>query len=53
MKRDKKLTRKELKYYARMAAESYVDDPVHCYATKHEYWRKKYVYHFSKKGLII
>lgn len=51
MKRDKKLTRKELKYYARMAAESYVDDPVHCYATKHEYWRKKYVYHFMIERL--
>lgn len=51
MKREKKFTRKELKYYARMAADSYVDDPVHCYATKHEYWRKKYVYHFMMERL--
>jgi ribosomal protein S18 acetylase RimI-like enzyme len=29
-----------------MAAESYVNDPVHCYATKKEEKRKKYVYHF-------
>lgn len=51
MKREKKLTRKELQYYARMAADSYIDDPVHCYATKHEYWRRKYVYHFMIERL--
>lgn len=51
MKREKKLTRKELQYYARMAADSYVDDPVHSYATKSEYWRKKYVYHFMIERL--
>ena len=34
------LTRKELKYYARMAAEAYVNDPVHSYATKNEKIRK-------------
>ncbi|MGN1194298.1 MAG: GNAT family N-acetyltransferase [Acutalibacteraceae bacterium] len=42
----KKLDRKTLKYYARMAAESYVDDPVHVYATKNEKLRKKFLYHF-------
>lgn len=42
----KKLDRKTLKYYAKMAAESYVDDPVHVYATKNETLRKKFLYHF-------
>lgn len=41
-----KPNRKTLKYYAKMAAESYVDDPVHAYATKSPKWRKKFVYHF-------
>lgn len=45
------LTRKELKYYARMAAEAYVNDPVHSYATKNEKIRKKYVYHFMIERL--
>lgn len=43
--------RKTLKYYARMAAESYVNDPVHSYATKSEKIRKKYVYHFMLERL--
>lgn len=43
--------RKTLKYYARMAAESYVNDPVHSYATKSEKIRKKYVYHFMMARL--
>lgn len=47
----KKLSRKELKYYARMAAESYVDDPVHVYATKSEKLRKKFLYHFMLERL--
>ncbi|MGN0468313.1 MAG: GNAT family N-acetyltransferase [Acutalibacteraceae bacterium] len=42
----KKLDRKTLKYYAKMAADSYVDDPVHVYATKNVKLRKKFVYHF-------
>lgn len=41
-----KPSRKTLKYYAKMAAESYVNDPVHKYATKSEKWRKRFVYHF-------
>lgn len=45
------LTRKELKYYARMAAEAYVNDPVHSYATKNEKMRKRYVYHFMMERL--
>ena len=52
MKLEKKLTYKQLKYYARMAAESYVVDPVHQYATKHEKWRKKYDYHFMLARLM-
>ena len=47
----KKLDRKTLKYYARMAAESYVDDPVHVYATKNETLRKKFLYHFMLERL--
>ena len=42
----KRPNRKTLKFYARMAAESYVNDPVHCFATKSPKWRKKFVYHF-------
>lgn len=51
MKRTDKLSRKELKYFARMAAESYVDDPVHAYATKSVKRRKKFVYHFMLERL--
>lgn len=47
----KKMDRKTLEYFARMAAESYVDDPVHAYATKSEKIRKKYVYHFMIERL--
>lgn len=47
----KKMDREKLKYYARMAAESYVDDPVHSYATKSVERRKKYVYHFMMERL--
>ncbi len=45
------MNRKELKYFARMAAESYVDDPVHSYATKNRERRLKYVYHFMMERL--
>ena len=47
----KKMDRKTLKYFARMAAESYVDDPVHTYATKSVKRRKKFVYHFMMERL--
>lgn len=47
----KKMDRKTLKYFARMAAESYIDDPVHKYATKDKEKRKKYVYHFMMERL--
>ncbi|MBE6812373.1 MAG: GNAT family N-acetyltransferase [Ruminococcaceae bacterium] len=47
-----KLTFKQLRYYARMAADAYVSDPVHMYATKHEKWRKRYDYHFMLARLM-
>ena len=47
----KQLTRKQLKYFARMAAESYLNDPVHSYVTKSEKLRKKFVYHFMIERL--
>ena len=45
------LTRAQLKYFAKMAAESYVNDPVHSYVTKSESLRKKFVYHFMIERL--
>ena len=42
---------KTLRYYARMAAEAYMNDPVHAYATKNETLRRKYVYHFMMERL--
>ncbi len=51
MKKVKELDRETLKYYARMAAESFVDDPVHSYATKSLERRKKFVYHFLLERL--
>ncbi len=47
----RKLDGKTLKYYARMAAEAYINDPVHSYATKNEKIRKKYIYHFMMERL--
>ena len=46
-----KLTIKQLKYFAKMAAEAYVNDPVHSYVTKNEKLRKKFVYHFMIERL--
>ncbi len=51
MKRVTKLDRETLKFYARMAAESFVNDPVHCYANKNVERRKKFVYHFLLERL--
>ena len=45
------LTRKQLKYFSRMAAEAYVNDPVHSYVTKSEGFRKRFVYHFMMERL--
>ncbi len=51
MKRVTELDRETLKYYARMAAESFVNDPVHCFANKNVERRKKFVYHFLLERL--
>lgn len=48
----KKMNMKMLRYYARMAADCYANDPVHIYATKSEKWRKKYDYHFMLARLM-
>lgn len=45
------LSRKQLKYFSRMAAEAYVNDPVHSYVTKSENFRKRFVYHFMMERL--
>ena len=45
------LSRKQLKYFSRMAAEAYVNDPVHSYVTKSESFRKRFVYHFMMERL--
>ena len=46
-----KLTNKQLKYFAKMASESYANDPVHSYVTKSEALRKRFVYHFMIERL--
>lgn len=46
-----KLSRKQLKVLAKMASESFANDPVHLYATKNEALRKKYIYHFMLERL--
>ncbi len=43
---DKKMDRKTLKYYARMASEAYINDPVYVWACKNENIRKRFIYHF-------
>lgn len=45
------LTRKQLEYFAKMASEAYVNDPVHSYVTKNEAFRKKFIYHFMIERL--
>lgn len=51
IKPGEKLSKDELKYFAKMAGEAYVNDPVHSYATKHVKLRKKFVYHFMMERL--
>ena len=46
-----KLSKKELRRFAKMAGEAYVNDPVHTYATKDPEQRKKFVYHFMMERL--
>lgn len=43
---DARPTRKTLKYYARMASEAYVNDPVYVFACKNENIRKRFIYHW-------
>ena len=45
------LTRKQLKYFSAMAAESYINDPVHAYITKNKKHRKRFLYHFMIERL--
>lgn len=40
------ISRKTLKYYAKMASETYVDDPVYKFACKNITIRKKFIYHW-------
>lgn len=47
----KKLSAKQLRYFASMASESFMNDPVHSYVTKNETLRKKFVYHFMIERL--
>ena len=51
VKPGEKLSGKELRYFAKMAGEAYVNDPVHTYATKDPEQRKKFVYHFMMERL--
>ncbi len=37
---------KTLKYYAEMASEAYINDPVYSFACKNEKIRKRFIYHF-------
>ena len=39
------LTKKQLKYFAKMASESFANDPVHLYFNKNEKMRKRFIYH--------
>ena len=45
------LTRKQLKYWAEVASESFANDPVHLYVTKAESLRKKFIYHLMIERL--
>lgn len=45
------MNRKMLEYYARMAADAYMNDPVHARATKNEKIRRRYIYHFMIERL--
>ncbi|MBQ6066262.1 MAG: GNAT family N-acetyltransferase [Clostridia bacterium] len=51
VKPGEKLTHKELRYFAKMAGQAYVNDPVHTYATKDPAAREKFVSHFMMERL--
>lgn len=46
MTENRQIDRKTLKYYARMASEAYINDPVYVWACKNEKIRKRFIYHF-------
>ena len=41
-----KVSLKTLKYYAKMASEAYINDPVYTFACKNEKLRRRFIYHF-------
>ena len=45
------MNRKTLEYFALMAADAYMNDPVHARATKNEKIRRRYIYHFMIERL--
>ena len=51
VKPGEKLTKEELRAFARMAGEAYVNDPVYVYAVKDVERRKKFIYHFMMERL--
>lgn len=40
------LSKKELKYYAKMAADSFADDPMYIAVVKNKFIRKRFIYNF-------
>lgn len=46
-----KISKQELDAFARMAGDSYVNDPVHAWVTKNESFRRTFVYHFMYERL--
>lgn len=51
IKPGEKLNKKELRRFAKIAGEAYINDPVHSYATKNPKRRKRFVYHFMMERL--
>ena len=46
-----RLSKKELRSFAKMAGDAYVNDPVHTYATKDPQRRRRFVSHFMMERL--
>ena len=51
IKPGEKIDKKLLRYFAETAGKAYVNDPVHCYATKNPERRVKFVGHFMMERL--
>lgn len=51
VKPGERLSGAELKFFAKTAAQAYMNDPVHAYATKNPKRREKFVYHFMLERL--